>query len=226
MWPASRRAIFVGLGFKQGNKMSKLATLLIPMLSACLLASASASAQQRTFFDALGLRESNGDYSTVNALGYLGKYQFGELALTDLGYYTADGTPDNDWIGVWTGKNNVHSKSAFLADHAGQERAMLEWASHLWRSAMHPDFRLDKFVGCTIGAITITPAGIVAGAHLVGMFGVKSFLESGGANDPLDPIGTPVSDYIRNYGRYEIPEATGSEWKLVQCGKGMSASSD
>jgi hypothetical protein len=184
----------------------------------------SVTAQQPTFFDALGMRESGGDYAVVNSLGYLGKYQFGELALADLGYYVADGTPDNDWIGAWTGKNNIHSKSEFLADHKAQELAMIEWASHLWRSAVHPDFLLDRFVGCTIRDIKITPAGIVAGAHLVGLFGVKSFLDSGGTEDPVDPIGTPVSDYIRNYGGYEISEATGSDWKAVQCGQGVPSS--
>jgi hypothetical protein len=49
-------------------------------------------ASYRDFLDALGERESGGDYGVVNSYGYLGKYQFGELALIDVGYYTADGT--------------------------------------------------------------------------------------------------------------------------------------
>ena len=72
------------------------------------------------FLDALGERESSGDYGVVNTLGYLGKYQFGELALIDVGYYSADGTAANDWKpGYWTGKDGVDSKADFLADRRG-----------------------------------------------------------------------------------------------------------
>lgn len=56
------------------------------------------------FLLALGLRESSGRYDVVNPYGYLGKYQMGEAALIDAGYYLPDGTPQNDWIGPWVGK--------------------------------------------------------------------------------------------------------------------------
>jgi hypothetical protein len=36
--------------------------------------------------EAIGKKESGGDYTKVNSLGYLGKYQFGSSALQDLGY--------------------------------------------------------------------------------------------------------------------------------------------
>ena len=79
----------------------------------------------RDFLDALGERESSGDYTVVNSYGYLGKYQFGELALIDVGYYTADETSENDWQkGYWTGKNGIDSKADFLADGAAQEQAI------------------------------------------------------------------------------------------------------
>ncbi len=56
------------------------------------------------FLNALGLRESSGRYDVVSTYGYLGKYQMGELALIDVGYYRADGTSANDWAGPWSGK--------------------------------------------------------------------------------------------------------------------------
>ena len=40
------------------------------------------------FLDALGQRESGGDYRAVNQFNFLGKYQIGEGALIDTGYYT------------------------------------------------------------------------------------------------------------------------------------------
>ena len=39
------------------------------------------------FFEDLGFRESGGDYKVVNNIGFLGKYQMGEMALVDAGYY-------------------------------------------------------------------------------------------------------------------------------------------
>ena len=56
------------------------------------------------FLNALGQRESSGNYQAVNSVGYLGKYQVGEAALIDAGYYT-DGDTDpynNLWNGAWT----------------------------------------------------------------------------------------------------------------------------
>ena len=39
------------------------------------------------FFEQLGFRESSGNYKAINSIGYLGKYQMGEYALIDVGYY-------------------------------------------------------------------------------------------------------------------------------------------
>lgn len=44
------------------------------------------------FFEALGQKESSGNYASINKKhGYLGKYQMGEAALIDSGYYKRDG---------------------------------------------------------------------------------------------------------------------------------------
>ena len=53
------------------------------------------------FFEALGMRESSGNYAAIQAkYHYLGKYQMGEGALIDTGYYTDDGKriTTNFWI--------------------------------------------------------------------------------------------------------------------------------
>ena len=41
--------------------------------------------QQKMLRDAMRMRESSGDYSIRNKLGYVGGYQFGAMALEDLG---------------------------------------------------------------------------------------------------------------------------------------------
>jgi hypothetical protein len=39
------------------------------------------------FLNDLGARESGGNYKAFNKFGYAGKYQMGEMALIDCGYY-------------------------------------------------------------------------------------------------------------------------------------------
>ena len=44
----------------------------------------------------LGARESGGKYNILNKYGYAGKYQMGEMALVDAGYYTKSGGKYNN----------------------------------------------------------------------------------------------------------------------------------
>ena len=156
------------------------------------------------FLNALGDREFSGDYGVVNSLGYLGKYQFGELALIDVGYYTADGTADNDWQQAhWTGKGGVHSKADFLADHAAQENAIRAYMQLQW--SYLGDAR--KYEGQVIHGIAITVSGLLAGAHLVGAGTVATFLDSGGKTVPKDGYGTPVTEYLETFAGYDTPFA-------------------
>ena len=59
------------------------------------------------FIQDLALSESSGSYTKVNNLNYLGRYQFGESALMDIGMYEKNGDCNNDWKGVFIlpGKN-------------------------------------------------------------------------------------------------------------------------
>ncbi|MFA5354541.1 MAG: hypothetical protein WC291_09960 [Thermodesulfovibrionales bacterium] len=62
------------------------------------------------FRDQLAGTESSGIYSVESKSGYLGRYQFGEPLLQDLGYYKGDKTSKNDWIAEWSGKDGITSK--------------------------------------------------------------------------------------------------------------------
>lgn len=72
-------------------------------------------------------------YKTENNIGYLGKYQMGEKALEDAGYYKKDGTGKNDWKGEWTGRDGVNSKSDFLSNPQAQENAIRAYHEKVWR---------------------------------------------------------------------------------------------
>ena len=67
------------------------------------------------FLTDLGGRESGGNYKAFNKYGYAGKYQMGEAALIDAGYYKkkANKPYNNDWTGNFTGKDGVKSIQDF-----------------------------------------------------------------------------------------------------------------
>lgn len=151
----------------------------------------------------------------VNPYGYIGKYQFGEDALIDLGYYKPDGTKNRtltgkfkyDWSGEWTGKNGIASRDDFLESESVQDKAAKEWIKLLCSRSKR--FKLQQYIGRTINSIEITESGIIAAAHLRGFGsakspGVRQFLASNGAVDPKDANGTPVSKYMRLFTNYDL----------------------
>ena len=156
----------------------------------------------RDFLDALGERESGGDYGIVNTLGYLGKYQFGEPALIDVGYYAADGTGANDWKpAFFTGKEGVESKADFLADGAAQEHAIRAYMKLQWAYLGET----QRYAGQVIGGIAITESGLLAGAHLLGAGAVAAFLDAGAVAPPKDAYGTAITEYMTLFADYDTP---------------------
>ncbi|WP_223033228.1 peptidoglycan-binding protein LysM [Hanstruepera marina] len=131
------------------------------------------------FKEALGFKESRGDYSTVNTFGYLGKYQFGKETLKLIGIY-----------------NPV----LFLNTPELQEKAFLANAErNKW--ILRKD--INRFVGKVINGIEITESGILAAAHLAGPGNVKKFLRSYGANGFSDAYGTSISYYMKKFSGYD-----------------------
>ena len=162
----------------------------------------------KDFLRALGYRESGGRYNIENTYGYLGKYQMGESALKDAGYYKGDPTRRNDWIGEWTGKDGVWSKEDFLNNPRAQENAIREFHRKTWKYIKA--LGLDKYVGKTIKGIYITESGLIGGAHLLGAGNVKKFLKSNGRIIPRDGYGTPITEYISKFSGYDVSEITGN----------------
>ena len=163
------------------------------------------------FFWALGQNESGNNYSFVSSLGYLGRFQFGEEALQAVGFYNGDATWAIDFIGSFTAKGGSYGawdKFGFLNSPAAQDAA-----ANAWFSKINDDVStlgLKSYLGRWIGGGQVTESGLVAGAHLVGVWALKSFLESGGAIDTRDGYGTPVSEYVRRFGDFETPFSPGS----------------
>ncbi|MGA0607519.1 calcium-binding protein [Phenylobacterium sp. VNQ135] len=155
---------------------------------------------------ALGQNESGNNYSFVSSVGYLGRFQFSEEALKAIGFYNGDGTHALDFVGSWTEAAHnlgVWDKGSFLATPAAQDAAQDAWFQKVWQDATA--LNLPSYIGQWVGGVQVTASGILAGSHLVGVWNLKSWLESGGAVDTRDPYGTPVSQYVGKFGGYDTP---------------------
>lgn len=182
----------------------------------------------QSMLEALGAFESgfpSGDprqYTSENTLGFMGKYQFGEPLLTDLGYYQAsvyygNGADKNYWRGSWTGKRGISSKEQFLNSRDVQEAAIREaFNLNLQRvngALAAQGQSINNYLGQqktfndggASKTITISLSGILAGAHLRGAYGVADLLLK---NQPShDEYGTSILKYVEEYGGYNVSPA-------------------
>jgi hypothetical protein len=169
------------------------------------------------FLKALFAREGGAFIGIINSHGFIGKYQFGEPALTDLGYYKP---ADNDspyghighkfkymWPGAWTGLDGATSMDVFLASDDIQDRAAKRWIALLCKE-LHRH-KLERFEGKNVGGVDVTESGIIAALHLKGLGnkknpGVLAFFSSNGAEDGVDANGTRLSSYMKKFSDYDL----------------------
>ncbi|MAP53862.1 peptidoglycan-binding protein LysM [Altibacter sp.] len=131
------------------------------------------------FKEALGFKESRGDYETINQFGYLGKYQFGKGTLQMIGIKNAE---------------------TFLGDTYLQEKAFDAYAArNKW--ILRRDIK--RYRGRYIGGVKVTESGILAAAHLAGAGNVKKFLRSGGEVGFADANGTSIRYYLKKFSGYD-----------------------
>ncbi len=127
--------------------------------------------------------ESENNWKEFSRFGFIGKYQFGKSALDATGY------------------GNI-SLEAFKSDPGSfseqqQEKAM-DILLKINESVMIKS--IDRYVGLIFyDSIPITRMGILAAAHLAGPANVKEFLESFGAKNYRDRMGTRISDYLYHF---------------------------
>ncbi|SFK60798.1 hypothetical protein SAMN05216302_101068 [Nitrosomonas aestuarii] len=172
------------------------------------------------YFDTLGFRESSSipggvqNYDTENAFGFIGKYQFGEAALFDLGYYGIDQSDSNlfrnNWTGNWSGKNGINSKQDYFNNGTVQEIIVRDWHNMLWSRIKF--LELDKYEGQILNDQPITASGMLAAAHLIGAgsrssdtAGLKGYLLSGAVFSPEDANGTSANDYMQVFTGFQTP---------------------
>lgn len=188
------------------------------------------------YFNALGFRESSSipggtqNYDSENASGFIGKYQFGEAALFDLGYYGIDNSDGNlfknDWIGNWSGKNGINNKTDYFNHGAIQETIIYEWHNVLWKRIRFLGF--DQYEGQILNDHLITISGMLAVSHLLGAgsqssdtAGLKGYLMSGAVFSLHDGNGTAAYEYMTLFEGFQTPFTTDhSKAEIIAGGAG------
>lgn len=132
------------------------------------------------FKEAVGFKESRGNYATVNKFGYMGKYQFGKGTLALIGIYNM-----NDFL-----HNPELQEAAFYAN-ASRNKWILQRD-------------IKRFSGKTINGVKITESGILAAAHLAGPGSVKKYLRSNGKLAFSDAFGTSIKHYLYKFEGYDV----------------------
>lgn len=174
------------------------------------------------FLRKLAIRETgrkNPPSDIENRLGFIGKFQFGEALLVDLGYYKSSPNPiykswvsnnpsKNLWKNGWTGKRGISSKRDFLQNkNKVQEVAMGEALAlnckYLNSSLQQKGSSINKYLGRKKNGVTVTTSGILAAAHLNGAQAAADLLVNGKVS--RDENGTSIVAYLKEFGGYQIP---------------------
>lgn len=134
------------------------------------------------FKEALAFKESQGNYLSINTLGYLGKYQFGIGTLQLMGVYDA---------------------TSFLNSPELQEEV---FQTNIARNKWILRRDIKRFEGKWIRGTEVTESGMLAAAHLAGAGNVKKYLRSYGRYDVKDAYGTNIAKYMNKFSGYDVSD--------------------
>ena len=182
--------------------MNLLLTLIKKLQALIALLEAKLAQKNQKDFEAfktaLGKRESGNTYQVMNVYGYMGRWQFGMARLCDLGYTERK-------VGM-TGYSNSafqwktgYSQAYFLNNSELQDKIFREHCDNHIESIK---VKFPNYLGKVVNGVYITLSGCVAGAHLGGIGNVSYFLTD--AYDGSDVNGTKISDYIKEFGDYNL----------------------
>lgn len=132
-----------------------------------------------------GKKESSNNPDTINKIGYIGRFQFGTLALLDVGY-------DLETIS----KFRENPKLFTLQE---QNEAFLKLLKNNARVLKNVINQYDLKI---IDGVLITKSGILAAAHLAGAQGVINYFNK--QTNKRDNNGTSIQDYLKLFSNYQI----------------------
>ena len=171
--------------FKRGpQKDEAISSAATPIVSAAPVASSDLPIDFAAFAKRISDLESGGRYDVVNSLGYLGKYQFGAMALQDMGLVKKGTTLK----GLDNPKNwNISGgKQAFLNDAKLQEESFAKLTKQNFKT-------LKRINVISVESPPDQVAGYLAVSHLLGPGGARD-LSKGKVG--VDAYGTKSTKYF------------------------------
>lgn len=141
-----------------------------------------------SYASALAKKESGGDYGAVNSLGYVGKYQFGAMALEDMGLVKKGvGKKGQKALDDPSNWNVEGGKQAFLGNAQLQEDTMLRYTQQNFKA-------LARLGVITKDTDPKEVAGYLAAAHLLGPGGARDLKQG---KSGTDAYGTSSAAYYK-----------------------------
>src|SRR5918993_3921419 len=156
------------------------------------------------FFAEIRDRESSDRYNFQSTAGYLGAYQVAEITMKNLGYYKGDSTGKQDWIGGWTNKDGIGSKSEFLSNPAMQDKVFDNMLKLYWEYDNYDNFHIADHIGQTIDGILNTESLVLAASHLLGIGKVREWQHGD------RELTSGQKTYFSGLSGYDIPWIDGS----------------
>lgn len=149
------------------------------------------------FLYAIGTSESGNSYSATNGQ-YLGYWQMGNAALQEAGFLDSSG----NWTEL-AATFGVTDKESFLQSEAGQDYAVLAYHKRIYYYACN--MGVDDYIGTEVSGVEMSFAGMIVGAHALGVGGLKKLIVNGTSGSTGND--SVALRYMQNYGIYDI-EAT------------------
>lgn len=101
-----------------------------------------------------------------------------------------------------------------------QDGAFLEWIMYNWSKIRAED--TEPLAGQTLNGVELTTSGMILGAHLIGEGWFQGrYIKSGGIDIPTDgdgTTGTPVTQYIEQFGGYDLTDLSGVDPDIIPAG--------
>lgn len=139
------------------------------------------------FLCLLAFRESTNNWKVINRFGYMGKYQLGKLALTDVGM-------DSITVEKFRKDRNVFPEH--LQDIAIKK--------YIKKNKWYLRRYIKKYNNKTIKGIKVTESGMIGAAHLVGQRSVKRWLRKNGKFKKVDGNGVNLESYLKLFSGYNL----------------------
>lgn len=165
------------------------------------------SGNYKSFIKELGFVESSENINASNKLGYKGQWQLGTEALMDAGYIEKDEkAKKNNWNAVrftkYAKKKGITTVTKYQNSSAAQYDALIKYKQQQWIQ-LQALIKRNHLENVKVkNGIKITPAALLAGAHLRGPGAVINFLQ--GKGDAIDANNIPVSHYMRCFQNFNL----------------------